>query len=299
LLVQVRKRAEKIQIIASMKNILQLSICTGMVLWLISCTPNPRFATHCFPGVSVPEAITSGPKEHLFASYYGINSWSSNQRYATVLETEIRDTIPTEYDAAVLGLVDMVTKKYIPVTTTHAWNFQQGCMAHWLGTSPDSLIIYNDLVDDKFVALIMNVHTRKLVKTIPYPISAVSPDGKTAIGINFSRLRITRSDYGYGGNGQDPLHEIPFPEEVEVITGGARGADASGARWAAAYRHKSTVMQAEWDKYGKRAGYIRNVAMADYGPKAAIIFWDGESKGTKMMVDILAKRNIPYITLSQ
>jgi len=93
--------------------------------------------------------------------------------------------------------------------------------------------------------------------------------------------------------------DIPFPEEVEVITGGARGADASGARWAAAYRHESTVMQAEWDKYGKRAGYIRNVAMADYGPDAAIIFWDGESRGTKMMVGILTERNIPFITLSQ
>lgn len=92
---------------------------------------------------------------------------------------------------------------------------------------------------------------------------------------------------------------IPFPEEVEVITGGARGADASGARWAEHYRHKSTVMQAEWDKYGKRAGYLRNIAMADYGPKAAIIFWDGESKGTKMMVDILEARNIPFLTLSQ
>ena len=39
-----------------------------------------------FPLVSEPIAITSGPQEHLFASYYGINSWSADQRYVTVLE---------------------------------------------------------------------------------------------------------------------------------------------------------------------------------------------------------------------
>ncbi|MCK5346184.1 MAG: hypothetical protein KAR20_22395, partial [Candidatus Heimdallarchaeota archaeon] len=33
-----------------------------------------------FPKVSEAVAITSGPMEHLFASYYGINSWSADQR---------------------------------------------------------------------------------------------------------------------------------------------------------------------------------------------------------------------------
>jgi hypothetical protein len=91
---------------------------------------------------------------------------------------------------------------------------------------------------------------------------------------------------------------IPFPEEVEVVTGGARGADSSGNRWAVAYSHTPTVMKAEWDKYGKRAGYIRNKAMAETGLDAAIIFWDGESRGTKMMVDLLVERDIPHLIIS-
>ena len=129
-------------------------------------------------------------KEHLFASYYGINSCSQSQQYVTVLETDIKNKLPNEHEPAVLGLVDIKTRGFIPLTEIRAWNFQQGCMAHWLSTSPDSLIIFNDLREGKFVSVIMNVHTKKEIKTIPYPVSAVSPNGKEAISINFSRNRV-------------------------------------------------------------------------------------------------------------
>jgi hypothetical protein len=73
----------------------------------------------------------------------------------------------------------------------------------------------------------MNVHTKEEVKTIPYPVSAVSPNGKDAISINFARLRETRTDYGYGGNGQDPQSDIKFPDDdglflVNLETGVAK-----------------------------------------------------------------------------
>ncbi len=170
-----------------------------------------------FPEITGPIQITKSDKEHLFASYYGINSFSKSQRYATVLETDLKYELPSEDYPATLGLVDIETHEFIPLTKTRAWNFQQGCMAHWLGTSPDSLIIYNDLRDGKFVSIILNVHTKEEVKSIPYPISGVSPDGKKAVSINFSRLRITRSDYGYGGDGQDKQADIQFPDDDGVF----------------------------------------------------------------------------------
>ena len=170
-----------------------------------------------FPKVSTPIQITDNSKEHLFASYYGINSWSRDQKYATVLETDIKYKLPEETDPATLGLVDMKTKEFIPLTQTRAWNFQEGCMAHWLGTNPDSLIIYNDFRDSRYVSVIMNVYTKKELKVIPYPVSSVSPNGKEAVSINFSRLRITRSDYGYGGKGQDPKAGVQFPEDDGIF----------------------------------------------------------------------------------
>ena len=172
-------------------------------------------------------SATNGPEEHLLASYYGINSWDLSQRYVTVLQTLVKDRIPTEKDPATLALVDVRTKEFIPLAQTRAWNFQQGCMAHWLGTAPDSQIIYNDLRDGRFVSVVMDVHTKRELKVIDYPVSAVSPDGKEAISINFARLRITRPDYGYGGDGQNARRTVQFPEDdglflVDLETGKAR-----------------------------------------------------------------------------
>ena len=98
-----------------------------------------------FPNFLGPIQLTDKPYEHFFASYYGINSFSANELYATVLRTTIKDHLPNENEPATLGIVDIRKKSFIPITKTHAWNFQQGCMAHWLSTNPDSLIIYNDL----------------------------------------------------------------------------------------------------------------------------------------------------------
>ena len=184
---------------------------------LFSCISKQQGITVSFPKVSEPVQITTNEKEHLFASYYGINSWSKSERFVTVLETDIKYKLPDENEPATLGLIDLKTNSFIPLTQTRAWNFQQGCMAHWLNTSPDSLIIFNDLREGKFVSIIMNVHTKKEIKTIPYPISAVSPNGKEAVSINFSRLRITRSDYGYGGEGQDKRSDTQFPEDDGIF----------------------------------------------------------------------------------
>jgi len=204
------------------------SLFVGLIATIVGSSCNSQTGvTVVFPEVSEPIQITSNEKEHFFASYYGITSWSRDQKYVTVLQTDIKYKLPDENDPATLGLIDLKKKEFIPLTQTRAWNFQEGCMAHWLGTSPDSLIIFNDFREGKFVSVIMNVYTKKEIKTIAYPVSGVSPDGKEAISINFSRLRITRTDYGYGGVGQDSKADTQFPENdglflVNLETGEAK-----------------------------------------------------------------------------
>ncbi len=205
-----------------------LLLTAFLLLTLCSCTsPQKKGTVVVFPEISGPVQITDNNKEHFFASYYGINSFDRTERYVTVLETDIKFKLPEETEPATLGLVDLTTNRFIPLTQTRAWNFQQGCMAHWLATSPDSLIIYNDFREGKYVSVIMNVHTKKEIKTIPYPVSAVSPNGKEALSLNFSRLRLTRPDYGYGGGGQDAKEDIQLPPDdglfiVDLETGESR-----------------------------------------------------------------------------
>ncbi|HRH68859.1 MAG TPA: DUF2493 domain-containing protein [Flavobacteriales bacterium] len=80
------------------------------------------------------------------------------------------------------------------------------------------------------------------------------------------------------------------PDAV-VISGGARGADQLGERYARERGLGVVVMPADWDAHGKWAGYLRNVAMADKA-QALIAFWDGKSRGTEHMIRIGRERGL-------
>jgi len=79
---------------------------------------------------------------------------------------------------------------------------------------------------------------------------------------------------------------------TEVVCGGARGVDSIGRQWAKEAGIPVKMFPAYWDKYGKSAGYRRNVDMAKYAD-ALIAIWDGESRGTKHMIDIANEKGIP------
>lgn len=79
---------------------------------------------------------------------------------------------------------------------------------------------------------------------------------------------------------------------VSIITGMARGADRLAYDFARRNRIQWYEFHADWDKYGKRAGYVRNAEMAE-AADALIAFWDGESKGTKNMIDLMRMKNKP------
>lgn len=75
----------------------------------------------------------------------------------------------------------------------------------------------------------------------------------------------------------------------EVVCGEARGADTLGSNWAYGNNIKIKSFPADWQKYGQRAGMIRNSEMADYAD-CLIAFWDGQSAGTQDMIDKMEKR---------
>ena len=100
------------------------------VCWIACCHSDGAVVE--FPAVSPCRALTSGPQEHLLASYYGSTRGTTPQRYVTVLRTDVTDRIPTENDPATLApFVDVRTKEFIPLTQTRAWNFQQGVCTGW------------------------------------------------------------------------------------------------------------------------------------------------------------------------
>lgn len=73
--------------------------------------------------------------------------------------------------------------------------------------------------------------------------------------------------------------------DIEIVSGTAKGADELGERYAEEKGYKIKRFVADWNYFGKGAGYIRNEEMAIYAD-ALIVFWDGISKGSQHMMNI-------------
>lgn len=108
----------------------------------------------------------------------------------------------------------------------------------------------------------------------------------------------------------------------EVISGGAIGVDEAGIDWAKENDADYVIMNANWKKWGKGAGYKRNQKMAWYaaifnnkreastdGLKGlkplpdklkggCIAVWDGKSKGTGHMIDIAREMGLDVFVLT-
>jgi len=80
-------------------------------------------------------------------------------------------------------------------------------------------------------------------------------------------------------------------DDVEIVSGKARGADSLGEKYAKEKGYPVKEFPAKWNEYGKRAGYLRNEEMALYATHC-VCFWDGKSKGTKHMIDLAKKSNL-------
>lgn len=86
-------------------------------------------------------------------------------------------------------------------------------------------------------------------------------------------------------------HLLQNQTDVTIISGTARGADKLGERYAKEKGFDIIEKPADWENLGKRAGYVRNEEMAKIAD-AAVIFWDGESRGAKHMIDLCDKHNV-------
>ena len=115
----------------------------------------------------------------------------------------------------------------------------------------------------------------------------------------------TYNDYTTLGNIVDHILRLRLykkgykPEDIEIVCGLAKGADSLGEQYAITNGLQVKYFPADWNTYGKSAGYIRNKQMAEYasyrkGYGALIAFWDGKSKGTKHMINLAKEYGLKY-----
>lgn len=78
---------------------------------------------------------------------------------------------------------------------------------------------------------------------------------------------------------------------TEIVSGGARGIDQCAKEYAKEKGMLLTEFLPEYRKYGRGAPLRRNLQIIEYADQV-IAFWDGESHGTKYVIDQCKKKNI-------
>lgn len=92
------------------------------------------------------------------------------------------------------------------------------------------------------------------------------------------------------------LNEAYWRDGFLVVVHGdcPNGADYFAKAWAVINGVPQEAYPADWDKYGKSAGHIRNKEMVDTAPDHAVAFIKGFSRGTRNCIMHLEKAGIPY-----
>jgi len=78
------------------------------------------------------------------------------------------------------------------------------------------------------------------------------------------------------------------PLTTVIVSGGARGVDTYAAERAEERGIRTVVIRANWKKYGRGAGFLRNKEIV----KAAddvVAFWNGQSRGTEHTIEQAVK----------
>ena len=128
-----------------------------------------------------------------FFGYYDLQPYSEDGKKHLANRVEFNDRLPTEKDIAQLGYIE--DGKFICVSETTAWNFQQGALLQWYD---EDSVIHNHRDGDGFCSVIKNIRTQT-TKRFSMPLANLSLDKRYGLAINFGRIFAYRPGYGYDG----------------------------------------------------------------------------------------------------
>ncbi|MEQ6118732.1 hypothetical protein [Reichenbachiella sp. MALMAid0571] len=147
-------------------------------------------------------------------SHHELFQYDPSGRYMVGMRIFIEGRKVQSHDKGEIGFFDLdKNNKWTKIGETTAWNWQQGCRLQWIPNS-DEEIIWNDRSKDgkKLVSRVYNVKTKE-TRTLPIPVYTISPDGQTALSVNFER--IVHGGCKYVGI-EDPYKNEWAPSEIGI-----------------------------------------------------------------------------------
>ena len=165
-----------------------------------------------------PPGTKTKPMYHGFffynCSHYELYQFDPTGRYMLALRIFIEGRKVQPHDKGEICYFDLHNKnKWTKIGETTAWNWQQGCRLQWVPGSFEE-IVWNDRSEDgkSLISKVYNFKTKK-TRTLPMTVYTVSPDGQTALTVNFER--IVHGGCKYVGI-DDPYKNIWAPSEIGI-----------------------------------------------------------------------------------
>lgn len=182
----------------------------GAAFWSCGEPVPPPSAPLDFP----MRTVTRGPGYHWFA-YYDKLEFCPNDHFLLGMEVDFEHRSPLPEDRIKVGMVDLEkSDQWTELGESRAWGWQQGCMLQWIPGS-SSRIIWNDRNQEGFISRILDVDSGERL-TLPAPVYSITPDGKTAVYPDFSRIDDMRPGYGYAGF-PDKFRDQTAPEDTGIF----------------------------------------------------------------------------------
>lgn len=164
--------------------------------WLYRYVLQRRFRNYYLQDRLTLNGVQNGTGLCTFFGYYNI---TSHNRSDGILYNEVHDgAIIGNRDAPLnIRLFNVATNEDRRLASSYCWNWQQGCMLQWY-KGGDGHVIYNNYSPyaQQYTSELLDTRTGE-TRVFDTPIYSVSPDGKFALSLNFSRLARCRPDYGY------------------------------------------------------------------------------------------------------
>lgn len=139
--------------------------------------------------------ITNFTKHHFFGFHDLIQSNYKDTKILC-LETDTINRPPIPGEAVSLGYVSPDDEMFMKLGSTNAFNYPQGARQQWIQHS-DSFIV-NNQVRSNWGSDVYDTRLGKKIESYSTPVYCLTQDGKTAFGINYSRLH-RLGGYGYIG----------------------------------------------------------------------------------------------------
>lgn len=163
---------------------------------------------------SLPVKKLSLKNEHLYFGYYDISPFSRDEKFVLAIAAPLNNRSPEPNSRVHVGYFVLNEAKHsdfkvIGASTT--WGWQQGSRLQWYPLSSSKHILYNQIVNGQYGAVIQDIGTGDVIKTFQRPLYAISHDGRWGLSLNFSRLQRLRPGYGYT-TFPDPTFGHPAPD---------------------------------------------------------------------------------------